>query len=214
MEATEVIGKVSGLLVLLSILPYAWRVWQGNIKPNIVGWSLWSCIGLSILLNYKNIGAGDNIWPAIFGFTNPFIISLLAIWKRKKNELPGFEEKKEKWETMLEIFCVLFCFLSIILWWHWLDDPAYSEYGLFTAMTADACAAIPTMVSVWRKPSSDRPLMWLLFAIGYSLSILAIKEHNLANYSLPVYMFIGSVIVSIPLISWRIKNKIKIKHWM
>ncbi|PIR95845.1 hypothetical protein COT93_00195 [Candidatus Falkowbacteria bacterium CG10_big_fil_rev_8_21_14_0_10_37_18] len=204
MDATEIIGKISGILVLLSAIPYAWRVFQGKIKPNIVGWSLWSFIGLSILLNYQNIGAEDNIWPAIFSFTNPLIITLLAIWKK------GEKIKLNR----IEYFCAFFSIASIILWWYWLGNNNYSQYALYIAIIADAFAAIPTAIYVLKNPGGDRPFMWLIFAIGYGLAMLSIKEHNLANYSLPVYMCIMAIIVSIPLIKYRLKFKIPFKSWI
>lgn len=204
MENTEIIGKVAGSLVLLGAIPYAWRVWQGKIKPNIITWLLFSLIELSLLLNYKNIGAEDNIWPAIFGFTDSLIITIIAIWKRKKKIKP----KK------FDYYCLFFGSASIVLWWIWLGDPVYAQYSLFVGIAADIFAGLPTVSSVNENPYEDRPYMWLMFAAGYGLDILAIKEHNLANYSLPVYMVAGSLIVSIPLIVHRIKSKVPLKHWI
>ncbi len=204
MDISEIIGKISGILVLLSVIPYAWRVFQGKIKPNIIGWSLWSFIALSLLLNYQNIGAGDNIWPTIFGFTNPLVITLLAIWKK------GEKIKLNK----LEYFCLFSCVVSVVLWWFWLGNPIYSQYALFVAIIADSFASLPTIFFVWKNPHDDRPLMWLFFAIGYGLGAGAIKDHNLANYSLPVYMFLVAVIVSVPLIKYRLKAKIPLKAWI
>ena len=204
MDATEVIGKISGILVLLSAIPYAWRVYQGKIKPNIIGWALWSFIGLSLLLNYINVGAKDNIWPAIFGFTNPLIITILAIWKKGEKIRP----------TKLEYFCLLFCIASIVLWWLWLGDQTYSKYALFLAIIADAFAAIPTVFAVQKNPQEDRPFMWLAYSIGYGLVMLAIREHNIANYSLPIYMLALGILISIPLIRYRLKLKIPLKSWI
>ncbi len=204
MDATEIIGKISGMLVLLSAVPYAWRVFQRKIKPNIIGWSLWSFIGLSLLLNYRNVGAEDNIWPAIFGFTNPLIITLLAIWR--KGEKIRF--------SAIEYFCVFLSLTSMILWWCWLGNPNYSQYALYIAIIADTFAAIPTAIWVLKNPGEDRPFMWFVFAIGYGLAIFSVKEHNIANYSLPVYMFLMAVTITVPLIRHRLKTKIPFKSWI
>lgn len=204
MESTEIIGKISGLLVLLGAIPFAWRVFQGKIKPNIVTWILFSVIELSLLLNYGNVGAQDNIWPAVFGFVDSLIITIIVIWKNKKKiEL-----------NLLDCVCLSLGAISIALWWYWLGDLAYAKYSLFAAIIADIFAGIPTLSSDRKKPSNDRPFMWVMFAVGYSLDLFAIKEYNLANYSLPVYMSLGSLIVSIPLIAHRLKLKIPLKHWI
>lgn len=204
MENTEIIGKISGLLVLLSVFPYAFRVYQGKIKPNIITWSIWSLIGLSLLLNYNNVGADDNIWPAVFGFINPLIITIIAIWKNGEKIRPN----------KLEYFCLLFSVVSMFLWLLWMNNENYSKYALFAAITADLLALLPTIFYVWKNPSKDRPLMWLIFSLGYGLAIFSITTPDLANYSLPVYMFIGSIIVSVPLIKYQIKEKNSFKEWL
>ena len=213
-----IIGKISGALVLLSAIPYAIRTYQGKIKPNIIGWSLWAIIGLSILLNYISIGATDNIWPAFFGFINPLVITIIAIWKKNKLskdcEAPNGDETKKRWEKTMEYLCVIFCFTSLLLWWLWQKDKVYAPYALYLAIAADAAAALPTIIFVWRNPNKDRPFAWFLFAVGYGLILFAIKNINLANYSVPIYMFLGSLIILIPLVKYRMKKNISLKNWI
>ena len=74
--SAQTIGLLSGSLVIISIIPYAIRVHQGKIRPVLTSWSLWSLIGLALLLTYRSAGAEDNIWPAVFGFTNPTLITI------------------------------------------------------------------------------------------------------------------------------------------
>jgi hypothetical protein len=75
----EIIGWISGFLVMINVVPYGIRVFQGKIHPNLTSWSLWTIIGLALLLAYKSSGAKANFYPAIFGFTNPFLITLLVL---------------------------------------------------------------------------------------------------------------------------------------
>jgi hypothetical protein len=104
--STQTIGIISGALVLVNIVPYAFRVYEGKIKPVPTSWSLWSFIGLALLLTYKSSGAGANVWPAVFGFTNPTLITILAIRQRQHWKRP------EPYEWA----CLVFGVISPVMW--------------------------------------------------------------------------------------------------
>ena len=133
----EEIGLISGLLVMASIIPYAIRTYQKKIHPNLVSWSIWAVLGLALLLTYRSSGATTNVWPAVFGFTNPLLITILTFWrgeKKKPNEL--------------EIVCLVVGVLAIVLWWFVRDSKYLSQYALYVAIAADFCAVIPTIAFV------------------------------------------------------------------
>lgn len=201
---TETIGLISGLLVIVSIIPYAIRTWQGKIHPNLTSWSLWALIGLALLLTYKSSGAGSNVWPAVFGFTNPFLITLLVL------------KKHGRWTKMnrVEIVCLILGLISLGIWVVVHDRQELAQYALYLAIAADICAAIPTIVFVWTQPDGDRPFAWCFFAVGYGLVIFAITEHTFANYVLPLYMFFGSLSVALPLALYRWKKRLPLSEWI
>jgi drug/metabolite transporter (DMT)-like permease len=160
-------------------------------------------LGLALLLTYKSSGAKDNIWPAVFGFTNPILLTIILIW-RGKIEKPN----------MLEIICAVIGIVSIILWYFLQESKEYVQYALYLAIFADACAAIPTVLAYFKNPDEDRPFAWLLFGMGWILAIFAVPEDTIANYALPAYMAIASLLITLPLIVYRIKNKVKITEWI
>jgi hypothetical protein len=199
----ETIGILAGVLITVSVIPYALRTYQRKITPNLVSWSIWALLGLAILLTYKSSGATSNVWPAVFGFTNPLLISVLLIWKGKR-------EKPDAIETA----CVIVGVLSIAIWWFVKDSRYLSQYALYVALLADACAAIPTIKFVWTSPDKDRPFAWVVYSIGYGLGMLAIEEHTFANYVLPVYMCLGSASVAVPLVAYRIRHRLPVSEWI
>ncbi len=200
----ELIGLISGGLVVASVIPYAIRVYQAKIKPNITTWFLWTILGLALLLTYRSSGAESNVWPAVFGFTNPLLITLLAI------------KSKRKWEKLnrVEIVCLIAGLVAIAMWF-WLNHSKnLVQYALYVAILADACAAIPTIVFVWHCPEDDRPFAWGLFGIGYGLAVFAISEHTFANYILPLYMFAGASTIATILAAYRVKSKLPLREWL
>lgn len=204
--STETFGHISGFLVAVCIIPYSIRVWQKKITPEPTSWLLWSILGLALLLTYKDSGAQDNIWPAVFGFTNPILIFLLILVKQK-GRLKKITEKTD-------LFCLIAGLVSLLMWALMRKDPHLVQYALYIAIIADGLAAIPTIISYRNNPIEDRPFAWGLFSVGYGLAIFAINEHTIANYALPLYMFTTSMIVTMLLLAFRIKQKIPLKEWI
>ena len=200
----EIIGLLAGLMVTLTVIPYGIRTWQGKINPNITTWGLWSLIGFSLLLTYKGSGAGANVWPAVFGFINPCIITVIAVYR--KGERTSFN-KAEK-------ICVALCLLSLLGWWWFRAEQDLVQYALYASIIADACAGIPTVIFVWRQPDGDRPFAWVLFAMAHTLAIFSIPEQTVANYALPVWMITASTIISIPIVWHRVQNRVPLKEWI
>jgi len=181
-----------------------WRVYEGKIHPNITTWSLWTLIGLSLSLTYSSSGAKDNIWPAVFGFTNPFVIIVIAVWKKE------VIEKLNKTEQV----CIVITITSLVMWFFMKESREIVQYALYAAIIADVVAAIPQIIFVWQSPEKDRPLMWWVFGVGYGLAIFAISEHTVANYALPVYMTAGAFLITTPLVMYRIRQNIPLREWV
>jgi len=194
---------ISGALVIASGIPYVFRTYQKKVRPNITSWSLWAVIGLVLLLTYKASGAEDNVWPAVFGFTNPTIITAVAIWRRA--------ERKRM--TVWEIFSAVGCVLSLTVWWGVREEQELAQYALYLAILADLFAAIPTIIFVWTEPAEDRPGAWMMYAFAYGMAVFAVSTPTFANYALPIYMFFGALSTALPLTLYRIKKKIPIKEW-
>lgn len=201
--SVQSIGAWSGGLVFLSVVPYAIRTYEGKIQPVPTTWSLWSLIGLAVLLTYRSSGAEANVWPAVFGFINPAVITTLSFWKGGKWKKPGRSEQ----------LCFLVGVISLAMWIFMRQNPNLAQYALYVAIAADVCAAIPTIVFVWREPDRDRPLAWVVFAIGYFLAVFAIQENTVANWILPLYMTLVALVVAFPLALHRLRRRVPLKLW-
>lgn len=202
--SVEMIGLISGLLVIVSAIPYSIRTYQSKIQPNLTSWSLWTLIGFTLLFAYKSSGAEANIWPAVFGFTNPLLITVLILQRHGEWTKPN----------RIEIICFVLALLSLGLWLEVHKSKELAQYALYLAIVADTCAAIPTIIFVWTQPDGDRPFAWSFFAVGYGLAIFAISEHTFANYILPLYMFFGALIIALPLIIYRWRQKSPLSEWI
>jgi hypothetical protein len=190
-------------LVFVSIIPYAIRTYERKIQPVVTTWSLWSLIGLAVLLTYRSSGAEANVWPAVFGFVNPILITTLSVCRQGEWKKP----------TLSERFCFLFGVASLAMWIFLWRNANLAQYALYVAIAADICAAIPTIIFVWKQPDRDRPFSWVVFAIGYFLAIFAIPQDTVANWILPLYMTVVSLVVALPLALYRVRQRMPLKYW-
>jgi hypothetical protein len=161
-------------------------------------------LGLTFLLTYRSSGANTNIWPAVAGFVNPVIVTFLA-WKR--NGVRG------KFGTYDWISLAL-CLVSLEIWIFLQMHNEHLQYALYVAILADAAAMLPTVMSYYRDPSKDRPGAWIIFALGWSVGLLAITDHTFANYALPGYIILAHTVVCIPLIKYRLSNSTLKNEWI
>jgi len=107
----------------------------------------------------------------------------------------------------------LFGVLSLAMWIFMRQNPNLAQYALYVALAADVCAAIPTIVFVWTEPDRDRPLAWVIFAMGYFLAVFAIQQDTLANWIVPLYMTLVALVVAFPLALYRLRRGVPLKHW-
>jgi uncharacterized membrane protein (UPF0136 family) len=99
------------------------------------------------------------------------------------------------------------------MWAFMRQNPNRAQYALYVALVADICAAIPTIVFVWREPDRDRPLAWVIFAVGYFLAVFAIQQNTLANWIVPLYMTSVALVVAFPLALYRLRRRMPMKQW-
>jgi drug/metabolite transporter (DMT)-like permease len=140
----------------------------------------------------------------VFGFTNPTLITIMSIWRGEKLKKPEVHD----W------LCFGFGVVSLLVWWFVRQSLDLSQYALYLAIVADLCAAIPTLIFFIKEPEGDRPFAWFLFAVGYFVAIFAIKEQTFANYVLPLYMTVGSLIATLFLVIPRIRRRVGLKEWI
>lgn len=198
--SAEVIGIMSGLLGLLSVVPYAVRTWQHKINPNPTSWFLWSLLSAVLLLTYKEAGAEASIWLAVAGALNVLIVFVLALVRQRN-----------AWNRpdTLEVVALVMGMISI----------GYLIFGqagsaLYIAIFADMWAVAPTIRGAWRRPSQDRPFAWIMFATASVLSMFAVTNSTVSNYALPIYYSVTELLVAVPLVMYRRSKKIPLREWV
>jgi hypothetical protein len=132
------------------------------------------------MASYAASGATDTIWVPISYVIGPFITAILSI------------KYGEGGWNLFDRSCILIAALSAILWF--IFDSAL--IALIINLAIDTSGALPTIKKVYLKPEGEDKLSWCLFCAGSGLNLLAINDWSFVIASYPLYLFIGSGIIT------------------
>jgi len=197
-------GILSALIVLASYPAYMIRVWQRKIVPNISSWVIFVLISIALCLSsYSSSGAGQNSWVTLGPLVGCTGILILALMRSKERSLTRFDKA-----------CLILGCLSITLWFFTRQSRELVQFALYLGIFTDFIGILPSMNFLTKHPEKDRPAMWVIFSVGYLLSMFAITENTFTNWVLPSFMVVAPALVWIPLVKYRLKNKIPIQEWI
>lgn len=203
MDKYQMLGLVSQIVTAASVVPYVRGTLRGVIVPNRITWAIWSVIGISLYVTAKANPNSDEIavmFAAVLAI-NPSVIFFLAVWKGSTEPI-----------GRMEMLAVLVAAIALALWWHTREAPGLSPTLL--AILADVCALVPTIRFVMQSPDQDRPAAWACFTVGSIFAILGTQQWNLESLVLPVYMALASLFIVVPLVRYRMKNRIPVREWI
>jgi hypothetical protein len=171
----QVIGILAGIIQIAAIVPYIKDTLNGETRPNIVSWGLWTLIqliGIWILLASPD----GYSWPLVFLCATTFntasvvVLCLLGYGSREFGKL--------------EFACLVIALIAIIIWIT-SNDPLLA---LSFDISADLVAAVPTLVKTWREPRSEAVVPWAMVSLAAGLGALSTTIVNVENLVLPIYL--------------------------
>jgi len=179
------IGQLSGIILFLSGIPYAWEMHRGKIKdPPISSWSVWTVMNVLLMLAHR-AGTGATLDSTLFNqvmsTVNVFIILCLALrtgsWQWKKSES----------------VCTGLALASIALWQ--CSGSAFA--ALFWMLVADFCGTWPMIQKTWTEPDKEPFWPWFAACIAHVMNLFAAK--NGWELLLPIYFVFACSTITLPL---------------
>lgn len=167
---------------------------RGKVKPNKVGWLLWSIAPLVAFFAMIKQGVGPEAWATfIVGFL-PFLVFLAS-----------FVNKKAYWEiTKLDYICGGLSIFGLVLWM----ITRVGNVAIIFSIMADGLASFLTIYKSYKEPDSESYLVYLLGIINAAIALLIVKDWNFQNYAFNLYIFIDDIVIS-SLILTKIGPKIQ-----
>ncbi|MDQ3244942.1 MAG: hypothetical protein M3P22_01155 [bacterium] len=194
--------------ILISCIPYAWRIWiddKKNVNPSLATWILWNINSLTIFLTYREVNHGENIEVVIASLIDTTIIVVLLLIKSKgKFILKGRMERLSFGGTLV-----------LILFWVFAQNLNHLlGIAFILSIVIELTSSYSQMMSNFSRPDKERPFAWIIYGLGYTISYFSIKEISFYTIILPIFMSIFYFLMSVPLVAYRIKNKIHITKWV
>ncbi|MBI3638306.1 hypothetical protein HY227_01010 [Candidatus Wolfebacteria bacterium] len=185
-------GYLSGIIILISFIPYLRGILKDQTKPERMSWLIWSVLGGISFFSQLAKGASHSLWLTGAQTFGDLFIFLLSI----KYGMGGLLKR--------DILALSIAGLSLIIW-YLTDEPAIA---LFMVIFIDAIGAILTMVKSYKHPATEPITAWVLTALGGFFAILAVGKWNFILLSFPIYIFlINFMIVVIIILGIRRNHK-------
>jgi len=171
----------SGVLTLVSAIPYLRDIIQRKTKPRIVTWFNWS-----LLTGIATAAAiADHQWPsAVITGAATIATSLIVIF--------GLHYGDTKIESF-DVACQLTAILGLVLWLI-TNDPLIA---IAITVFVDFIAGLPTFRHAWQKPQEETASAFLIAVVGSLFAIAALNEPNLSGVLYPIYITLANAVLVI-----------------
>ena len=187
----EFIGAITVTLTFIALYPYIFDIFRGKTKPHVFTWLVWAIVTILVFLGQWQKGGGPGSWTTgVTGILTIFI-ALISIKKGSKDI------------TKLDVVMFVGALLGIIPWLL-IKDPTLSVVIL---TIIDVLAFVPTIRKTNNNPESETFVSYVLHAIRHSLSIVALKNYNLATYIYPASLAVMNLVVIYVILKPRFLNK-------
>jgi hypothetical protein len=155
---------------------------KGRVRPNKVGWLLWSIAPLIAFFAMIKQGVGPEAWATfIVGFL-PMLVFLAS-----------FVNKKAYWEiTKLDYICGTLSVLGLILWM----ITKVGNIAIFFSIVADALASFLTIYKSYKVPESESHLVFTLGIINAAIGLLVIKDWSFQSYAFNLYILVDDILIA------------------
>ena len=186
LSTKEFLGVLSGALSVVGYVPYMCDILKGRTRPHIFSWVIWTLVvGVAFAAQvFENAGPGS--WAAGLVCIICAVVVVLTFKKGDRSVTRG------DWISFV-------LGLAAIPVWRMMDDPLWA---VVLVLFVYAMAYYPTFRKSYSRPHEETLFMYVVGAIGYAVSVLAMENFMAASLFFPL----GAVamdVVFITMVVWR-----------
>lgn len=181
------------ILNIIGSVGYLVATVKGKTRPNRITWFLWALAPLIAFGAAMRDGVSplQGLMTFMVGF-GPLMIFLSS-----------FVNRNSVWKaTRFDYACGALSVLGLLLWM----ITGSGWVAIICSISADALAAIPTLVKSYKYPESESWQIFFFGALSASITLLAIDTWDLAHAGFPLYILI-ICLVFVALIKYRIGTR-------
>lgn len=168
--------------------PYVRTIVQGNIKPHVFTWVIWSITTFIVFLAQVNSHAGAGAWPVGVSAIITICVALLAYNKRADSSIA-----RSDWLFFIAA-------LSSLPFWYITADPFWAVVIL---TMVDMLGFAPTYQKVYRDPFGDDPWFYAQFTVSHILVIVAMNQYSITTTLFPVAMLVACLLITVMILIRR-----------
>lgn len=189
-------------MVLLSVgvsltgaIAYLRDIFRGNSKPNLVTWGLWAFAPL--IATGAALSAHADGWATARIFMSGFGPLLIFI--------AGVRSPYGQWK--LHAFDYVCGALSVVALVAWLGahEPIVA---ILLAAIADLVATMPTILKMWKYPTTETTYTYVAGIFTAALAIPAIPVWNIENAAFQVYILVANTSLALIALRGRAKKQV------
>lgn len=175
---------------LISYLRYISAVCRGQAQPSSTTWGIWSVHAMLTALSCWLADVGAASWIAYVSALCSVIVFVLALFKGKR-------------ENGVNWWVVALLAATVPLWL--LTQNA--TLILLHTLGIKLIGAIPTFRKAWNEPETEDRSSWSLGVVSKIVNLFAISECTVSAISYPVFMFVLTIMLTVPLFRAQKRNQ-------
>lgn len=173
LSISMIAGRIAGIVTFIAFIPYVIATLRKQIRPNRATWIIWTLVGFTFVVAYRDLGATDSLWVAIGNLCAFFFVMALAI------------PYGEGGWTRLDRVCLISAVVGFGIWWL-MESPLLA---MLVSIGVDFLGAIPTLIKTYKNPKSENKTAWVLFLVANTINLFSLSEWSFALAAFPVYFF-------------------------
>ena len=165
MHVKESFAIVAALLAIVGNVPYIRDVLRGRVQPHAYTWLVWTLVSGMTFFGQLAKGAGIGALPTAASEIFTLAIFLLSLRY-------GFSNPSRSDKVFLGVA------LAGLVPWLLTSDPTWS---VVIAVGIDLVAFIPTLRKTWRRPETERGLLYGMNVARHGLALFSLQAYNVAT---------------------------------
>lgn len=182
MSLIFILGFLAGLLIIIAQATYINQIVKKEVTPSVLSWLGWSLLmGISFIVQLVHYGWNYSLTGLGLATIGCFSICLIAYFTKQ------YKLAKADWVYLvLGLICILFYVVS--------KNPLLTT---IVAVLADFVLGIPTLISAYKNPESEKSKAWNIGLLSWSISLVICYGEPVIYWIFPVYLFLYNGVMSV-----------------
>lgn len=177
----ELLVLTASFLAIMGNVPYLRDVITNKIQPHPYTWLVWSIVSAVTFFGQLVKGGGMGSVPT--GIAEAFTIIIFVFSLRY-----GFRNIQKR-----DTYFLAVALLGLIPW-AMTSDPTMS---VITVVGIDVVAFLPTLRKTWRRPKTEKPILYAMNVCRHVLTLFSLDAYNIATTLHSIVMIVTNSLMTL-----------------